>query len=359
MARLVELHTHLEGSVTPSRLVELAERHGQPTVPTACLTADGSRFRPPASFPDFLRIYQAITAVIRTPADHRALALDLARALADDEVVYCEATVSYGVLQRRGLDPLPVQQALHEAAAEARERHGLEIRWLPDAVRQFGPDAAARVLEVAAAAGRGLGVVGFGVGGDETAIPATEFAGVCGAAREAGLGVTIHAGETGGPDAVRDAVLACGATRIGHGIGAVLGEVTGWGEGARRPAAARTAPEAEDVEATLALLATRGILVELCPGSNVVTGVLPDLAAHPLRTFIARGIPCCLNTDDRSLFGLDLRGEYERAAATHALTPAGVAAMQRQALAASFADGATRDGITAAWPALAPDSETR
>jgi adenosine deaminase len=243
---------------------------------------------------------------------------------------------------------LPVQRALHEAAVEARERHGVAIRWLPDAVRQLGPDAAARVLEAAVAAGRGLGVVGFGIGGDETAIPATAFAGVCAGAWQAGLGVTIHAGETGGPDAVRDAVLECGATRIGHGIGAVLGPVIGWEDPAGRgPVAVRAAPEPDEIEATLALLAARRVFVELCPGSNRVTGVL-GAAAYPLRAFLGRGIPCCLNTDDRGLFGLDLRGEYGRAAAAHALSSVEIATMQSQAAAASFAE-----------PRLDPDPGSR
>jgi len=366
---LIELHTHLEGSITPRRLVELAERHGQPSVPAACLTAGGSRFRATAGFPDFLEIYKAVTAVIRTPADHHALALDLARALADDGVIYCEATVSYGVLLWRGIDPLPVQRALREAADEARERHGVEIRWLPDAVRQLGPDAAMRVLEAAAAAAqRGLGVVGFGIGGDETAVPATAFADICAAARAAGLGVTVHAGETGGPESVRDAVAGCGAARVGHGVGAVLGAVIGWEEAEpqpgqdkpvpRRLASVRDAPDAGRVEETLALLAAEGTFVELCPGSNLATGAVRDGASFPLRAFVDRAVPCCLNTDDRGLFGLDLRGEYRRAggpggagepggSATPLLTAGEIAAMQRAALAAAFVDQATRAQIEA------------
>ncbi len=351
MPPLVELHTHLEGSIAPPRLIALAERHGAPSAAAACLTADGSRFRPCDGFPGFLEIYKAVTAVIRTPADHHVVALDLARALADDGVIYCEATVSYGVLLRRGIDPRPIHSALHEAAAEALERHGVEIRWLPDAARQFGVAAARAVLEAAAASGARLGVVGFGIGGDEAAVPAADFSPVCAEARSAGLGVTIHAGETGGPDAVREAVLACGATRIGHGVGAVLGPVVGWAAASEASAgaplaASRRAPDPRAVEEALSLLAAGRVFVELCPGSNRATGVVPDLAAHPLRALLARGVPCCLNTDDRGLFGLDLHGEYERAAQAHGLSSDETAAMQRAALAASFADEVTRAAVS-------------
>lgn len=324
----IELHTHVEGALTPSRLRELAARHGLSGLPAACLAADGRAFAF-AGFRDFLRLYRDATSCLRTPADYHAVALDLAGMLAWDGVVYAEASVSYGVLLWRGIDPRPIQAALWEAAAEADERLGVEMRFIPDAVRQFGPDAAWRALEKAAQAGRPLGVVGFGLGGDEAALPAAAFAAVCAGARAAGLGVTIHAGETGGPEAVRDAVLACGAARIGHGIGAVLGPLRD---------GARAAPPPAAVDETCALLASRRVFVELCPGSNLATGAVPDAAGHPLLEFLARGVPCGLNTDDRGLFGLDLRGEYERAAETHGLAAAAADAMQRDALAAAFVE---------------------
>ncbi len=333
---LIELHTHLEGSLAPARLIALAERHALPAAAAACLAPDGRRYRTLSGFADFLALYKAVTAVIRTPADHHAVALDLAAALARDGVAYAEVSVSYGVLLRRGLDPLPIQTALHEAAEEARERLDVTIRWIPDAVRQFGPAAARQVLDAALAGGRGRGVVGFGIGGDEGAVPAADFAAVCADARAAGLGVTIHAGETGGPDAVREAVLACGAARIGHGIGAVLGPLR---------AGAREAPPPAEVADALALLAGRGVFVELCPGGNLALGVVADAAAHPLRAFLDHGVPCGLGTDDRALFGLDLRGEYARAAAAHGLTAAEAAGMQAAALAASFGGEPLRAGL--------------
>ena len=313
----IELHTHLEGSVTPARLAALCERHGRPGLAAECLAPGGQAFLFDG-FHGFLELYKRVTGVMRTPRDFHDLALDLAAQLRDDGVAYAEVSVSYGVMLVRGIDPGPVQAALGEAAAEVRERDGVTLRWLPDAVRQFGTEAAWRAWECAERAGRAQGVVGFGLGGDEVTGPAAAFAPLFAAVRQAGLGVSIHAGEVtsmgeAARDSIRQAIEACGAARLGHGL-AAAGD-----------------------PALLAELARRGTFVELCPRSNVATGALPALAAHPLRAFLDAGVPCCLNTDDRTLFGLDLRGEYAAARAVLGLTDAEEAAMNAAAARAAFA----------------------
>ena len=319
----LELHCHLEGSLAPERLRALAERHGRPEVPRFCLDGTGDRYRLLEDFGSFLDLFKAIFAVLRTPADYHAAAGDLAERLAGSGVIHAEVIVAYGALQKLGVDPLPIQAALAEAAAAACENHGLEIRWLPDATRQFGVDAAWRALEAAVAAGPELGVTGFGLGGDEAAGPAADFAAVFAAARAEGLGAAIHAGEADGPESVRAAVELCGATRLGHGVAA-----------AREPG-------------LLDELAARGVFVELCPRSNLATGVVADAASHPLRAVVEAGVPCCLNTDDPAIFGLDLPGEYAWAEARHGLTRDEALRMQRQALAAAFIDGETRERLAA------------
>ena len=255
---------------------------------------------------------------MRTPRDFHELAQDLAVQLRDDGVAYAEVSVAYGVLLARGIDPGPVQAALWEASQSAQEAHGVTLRWLPDAVRQFGTDAAWRAWEAAARAGRAQGVVGFGLGGDEVNGPAAAFAPLFAAVRAEGLGVSIHAGEVtsmgeAARDSIRQAVDDCGATRLGHGLAA-----------AGDPALLRD-------------LAARGVFVELCPRSNVATGALPSLAAHPLRAFLDAGVPCCLNTDDRTLFGLDLRGEYAAARRELGLTDSEEQLMAEAAAGAMFA----------------------
>ena len=312
----VELHTHLEGSVTPARLIALAEKYGHPELPAACLDDSGRVFAF-RGFAGFLDLYKTATSVMRDAADFHALALDLGRQLADDGVVYAEVSVSYGVLLIRDRDPLAIQGALHEAAAEVEESLGVRMRWLPDAVRQLDRKLAWRAWEKAGKAGRDLGVVGFGLGGDEATGPAADFADLFAEVRGEGLGVSIHAGELPGmgPRAVasiRQGIDDCGATRIGHGLAA-----------ARHPE-------------LLAELAARGIFVELCPGSNVLTGGVERFADFPLAAFLAAGVPCALNTDDRTMFGLTLAGEYGQAITELGLTPQQAAAMQQAAAEAAF-----------------------
>ena len=310
----LELHRHLEGSIRPVLLRSLAERHGRPDVLRACLAPAGDSYLPAKDFGEFLEMFKAVCAVLVTPADFHAAAKAVAAEMAAEGTVYAELIVSYGGLIRLGRDPRPIQAALAEAADEVRQRHGLVLRWVPDAVRHFGPDAAWRALEAAAAAGRAQGVVGFGLGGDETAAPAADFAPHCADARAEGLGLALHAGEFAGPEAVREAVFVCGADRIGHGL---------------------SAPRDPEL---MTMLAERGTFVELCPGSNVATGALGDPADHPLPAFLAAGIPCALNTDDPAVFGLTLREEYRSAEDLFGLDDARIAAMQRSALAAAFVE---------------------
>lgn len=312
----VELHTHLEGSLTPSRLIALARRHGRPGLPAACLDPGGSAYRF-AGFHGFLQLFRRATSVVRTPRDYRDLALDLGAQLAADRVGYAEVIVSYGVMLRRGIDPVAVQRALAEAAAEVEQTRGPVLRWLPDAVRQWGVAEAAAAFAAAVRCGRALGVVGCGLGGDEAAGPAEDFAELCADVRREGLGLSIHAGEVtamgeGARRSIRQAVETCGARRIGHGT-AAAGDPS-----------------------LVALLAARGVFVEACPRSNVLTGALDDLARHPLRAFLDAGVACCLNTDDRGFFGLDLAGEYAAARDVFGLTDTEAAAMHAQARAAAF-----------------------
>jgi len=311
----VELHTHLEGALAPARLIALAERHGRPGVPAACLDADRNYVF--ADFHDFLRLFKDATTLLRTPDDYREVALDLGAQLAADGVAYAEVTVSYGVMLAREIRPRAVQAALADAAAEIAGTRGVVLRWIPDAVRQWGLDRARRAWEEAGAAGRALGVVGFGLGGDETSGPAADFAGLFAEVQAEGLGVTIHAGEvpTMGADAlqsVRAAVEICGADRLGHGTAA-----------------------AGDPH-LLGLLVARGVHVEACPSSNVLTGAVENLADHPLPDLLAAGVSCSLNTDDRAFFGLDLRREEEAVIAACGLTAADLDTMQAAARAAAF-----------------------
>ena len=314
----VELHTHLEGSVTPERLILLAEKYGQPNLPASCLNAAGTSFEF-SGFLGFLQLYKVATSVMRSPSDFHGLALDLGEQLAADGVKYAEISVSYGVLLWRDMDPLPIQVALHEAANEVYETRGVKMRWIPDGVRHWEVKNAWLAWEKAALAGRGLGVVGFGLGGDEAKGPAARFAKLFAEVKAEGFGVSIHAGEVlsmgiGAQDSIRQAIEECGADRIGHGL------------------AAATDP------LLLATLAAREIFVELCPSSNVLTGGITSFSDFPLGEFIEAGVPCAFNTDDRTMFDITLETEFKLAAENWDFSAKDVAAMQSSAAEHAFSN---------------------
>lgn len=313
----IELHTHLEGSVTPERLLFLAERHGQPHLPAECLNAEGTAYEF-SDFLGFLDLFGKVTLLLRTPADFHGVALDLGKQLAGDGIKYAEVMLSYGVMLKRGIDPLQVQRALAEASAEIEDSRGVVMRWIPDAVRQWGLDQGWRSWEMAATAGRDLGVVGFGLGGDEANGPAREFVPLFEDVKSEGLGISIHAGEVpsmgekAAAESVRQAVEECGAHRIGHGLAAVNDAML------------------------LATLAARNVFVEMCPGSNVRTGALQSLADHPVQKFLEAGVPCAINTDDRTLFGCDMESEMGAAKDELGITPQQMLDMQAAAWNAVF-----------------------
>jgi adenosine deaminase/aminodeoxyfutalosine deaminase len=235
-------------------------------------------------FQGFIQAYKAVVERLRTPEDYAHIARALMRRLAAENVQYAEITLSAGVVLWKQQEFAPVYAAVRQAAAEST----IEVHWILDAVRHFGVAHAMRVAELAAERVND-GVVAFGIGGDEERGPAAWFGEVYRFAKGAGLRLTAHAGETVGPESVW-AALDIGAERIGHGIRAV-----------------------EDA-ALLRHLRDRGIPLELCITSNVATGAVASLDAHPVRRLFDAGVPITLNTDDPAIFATTLSGEYELAA---------------------------------------------
>lgn len=282
-----ELHLHLEGSIRPGTAVELAARHG------VALTEAEARLR--YRYEDFLGFLDAfnwVAGFLRDPADYALITRRLAEELLAQGVVYAEVITAVGVMLWQRQDADANFAAIAEAGKEY-EALGLTIRWLPDAAWQLGPDAALAVAR-RVVRWRDLGVVGFGMGGDELRFDYREFRPAFELAAEHGLHRTAHAGEVGPPGKVRDAIELLGAERVGHGIAAM-----------HDPALAE-------------LLAERRIPLELCPTSNLRTGALArqlgraaaTLADHPLARLLAAGVPATLSTDDPAMFHTDLVSEY-------------------------------------------------
>jgi adenosine deaminase/aminodeoxyfutalosine deaminase len=276
-----ELHLHLEGSVEPETLREL-----DPATPVEEFRA----LYQYADFDSFLRAFGAVGKRLRGPEDYALITRRLLEALARQNVRYAEIIVAAGVVLWKGQDFAPIFDAICEAAAGSP----VQVRWILDAVRQFGAAHVRQVAELAAER-VGDGVIAFGIGGSEERGPANWFGEAFAFARAKGLRLTAHAGESMGPQSIWDA-LELGAERIGHGIAAVHDE------------------------ALMRHLRERDIPLEICISSNLVTGVVAKLEDHPVRKLYDAGVPIVLNSDDPAMFRCSLTGEYRLAAAHFGFT---------------------------------------
>ncbi len=286
-----ELHLHLEGSIQPATVCALTARHG------VVITEQEVRRRYAyRDFPEFIEAFKWVTSFLREPQDYALVARDLAEHLLTQDVIYTEVTLSVGVMLLRKQQPEKHFEALLRAT-EPFESRGLRFRWVFDAARQFGVDAAMEVVESAKRC-HSKAIVAFGIGGNELSIPTEEFRGVYDRAGEIGLHRLMHAGEVGGPENIREAIELLGAERIGHGIAAI------------------NDPQLMD------LLAARKIPLEICPASNMKTAALArqlrresaQIEDHPLPRLLRHGIPIVLSTDDPAMFHTTLNEEYANAA---------------------------------------------
>jgi aminodeoxyfutalosine deaminase len=314
IARLpkVELHLHLEGSVRPETLREISQKKGWPRKKVGEWISERRRqsYRY-GSFPKFLAAFAVVTLLLETPEDYALATTRLMEWLAAQNVKYAEVTLSAGVILWKKQSLEAVFEAISAAAEQAEPRLGLRVSWIFDAVRQFGVAQARQVLE-AAARFRSRRVVAFGIGGDEARGPAELFTELYRQARDLGLHLTAHAGETVGPESIRSAVQLLGAERIGHGLTA-----------------------ARDPE-VMALLRERQIPLEVCPTSNVATGVLSRLEDHPLPRFLDTGLVVTLNSDDPAMFGTSLEREFLLAANAFALLESGLVRLSENAIRTAF-----------------------
>lgn len=314
IARLpkVELHLHLEGAVRPQTLLELS--HNKPglrqKVEEWIAARQTQRYRYP-TFRDFLVAFGVVSLLLETPQDYALATMRLMEWLAEQNVRYAEIIFAAGVVLWKKQSVPAIFEAVAAAAEEARARTGVRVKWIFDATRQFGVEHTREVLHWAARY-RGQGVVGFGIGGDEAAGPAKLFPDVFREARDLGLHCLAHAGEACGPESIRDAVELLGAERIGHGLTAI-----------------------RDPE-VMALLRERRIPLEVCPSSNVSTGLMAQFGDHPLPRLLDAGLVVTLNSDDPAMFGTSLQEEFEQAALCFQFNRQTLIGLSRNAVRASF-----------------------
>lgn len=313
----VELHLHHEGAAPPELIRRLAAEKSVNL--TGVFAEDGSyAYR---DFVHFLSVYEAATQVLQSPEDYARLTRAILEQSAENGVIYAETFLSPDFCGGGDVGAWrEYLQAIREAADEGVRDTGVTLRGIVTCIRHFGPERA-KPVALCAAETAGDWIVGFGMGGDENIGNQADFAYSFDMAREAGLRLTTHAGEWRGPQEVRDAVDDLQVERIGHGVRAI-----------------------EDL-ALVDDLAERGIVLEVCPGSNVRLGVHPRLSAHPIEKLRARGVKVTISTDDPPFFHTTMTQEYDNLARVFGWDEDDFLDLNRIAASAAFCDDATRARI--------------
>jgi adenosine deaminase len=307
----VELHVHLEGAIQPETLLTLARRNN---MPLPANDAAGLRawytFR---DFDHFIEIYVTIARCLHTVDDIELIAREFLAGQAAQNVRYSEVTYSASTQQKYAGIAFDDQIAAIVRANEwAKHELNTSLNLIIDIVRGVTPDEGLQLArEVTKAYHAGQPVVALGLGGAEVGNPPEKYAAAFAYAREAGLPLVLHAGETVGPESIWGA-LAHGSVRLGHGVRCL-----------------------ED-PALVAELRARQTPLEVCPTSNACLGVAPSLDEHPLPALAAAGLYVTVNSDDPPLFNTTLTDEYRLAARLMRLDAEGVRALALNAVRASF-----------------------
>ncbi len=320
----IELHVHLEGSMSVDTVRELSERHGVDPTPVwpagfpAAFSFDG--------FPSFAKQYFYGLSLLRTAEDLATITDDLAATMTAQNIRYAEVTTTAYTHfldkdDRPGMSWGEYREGLDEGQHRAAAR-GVELGWVIDIPRDLEMPHETLTIEYVESSQIPAGLVAIGLGGYEVGFPAAPYAPHFAGAAAIGLPAVPHAGETEGPDSIRQAVEQLGAVRIGHGVRCL-----------------------ED-PAVVDLLVEREIMLEVCPTSNDLLQVIERMQDHPLPALIDAGLRVCLNTDDPGWFATDLFTELELASDVLGVTLEQHRAMQLDAIAASFAPVATTVRLT-------------
>ena len=309
----LELHLHLEGAASPAFIKGLA---AEKKLDISGIFDERGNYAY-ADFAGFLDVYEAATQALKTPEDYARLTTAVLQDCAEHGVVYAETFLSPDFCGGRDVGAWREYLAAIQEAAAAMEPH-ITLRGCVTAIRHFGPEKS-RETAICAAETAGDFITGFGIAGAETVGAPRDFAWAFDCAREAGLGLTAHAGEWGGAAMVRDTLDQLpGISRIGHGVQAIT---------------------------DLALcdrLIENDITIEVCPGSNVALGVVPNWASHPIEKLRARGVKVTVSTDDPPFFHTTMTNEYDRLAHHFGWDDEIFREVEQNALEAAFCSAETR-----------------
>ncbi|WFS00757.1 adenosine deaminase [Rhizobium tumorigenes] len=313
----IELHCHLEGAAPPNLTAEQALKYG---VHTSGFLRDGTYLW--NDFAEFIVAYDQVASVYRTEEDYALLTETYLDELAAIGTIYSELIVSPDHGDRIGLGADAYIAGVSTGIHAAKARTGIEARLIVTGERHFGPERVIKAAEYAARSDNPL-ITGFNMAGEERMGRVADYARAFDIARDAGLGLTIHAGEVCGAFSVSDALDLVRPSRIGHGVRAI-----------------------EDSE-LVRRLADLGTVLEVCPGSNIALNVFPDFKSHPLRRLKEAGVRVTISSDDPPFFKTSLEREYALASLAFGFSEAEINAMTRTGLEAAFVDDETRSRLLA------------
>tara|TARA_R110001583_G_scaffold175066_1_gene329584 strand:+ start:7222 stop:8196 length:975 start_codon:yes stop_codon:yes gene_type:complete len=309
-----ELHLHLEGAITPDLVRRFATRNKIDIVDGLFDKNDHYVW---SDFPQFLDSFDRASNVIRTTQDYTDLTCHYLVEQAKIGAVYVELFCSPSHAEMQGLSFEDHLLAVAAGIDQAFAQTGIIGRIIMTCVRHLGPDRAVDVARKTVDCGHPH-VVGFGMGGNESLYTQKDFYPAYKIAADAGLGCTTHAGEVLGPQSVWDAIDHLPVDRIGHGVRAI-----------------------EDAKLVDELV-KRGIVLEVCPGSNIALSVYPDYASHPLRKLYDAGVKVTLGSDDPPFFHTTLADEYQRAHDTFGFSTDELRGITRTAIEAAYVDSETK-----------------
>ena len=288
-----ELHVHLQGAASIATVLELAQRHPEASIPTT--EAELRRFYSFTDFAHFIDVYIAVNELVR----------------------YAEVTVTPDSHLLMGIAPDALAEALSQGRQEVQDTFGVELAWVFDIPGELGLESGVRTVEWAEGH-LPEGSVGFGLGGPEIGVPRSAFADVFRRAQALGLASVPHAGETTGPDTIRQSLQWLDAVRVGHGIAAAQDPLL------------------------MAELVERDVVLEVCPTSNVCTKAVESMREHPFPILREAGVRLTLNTDDPGMFDTDLNKEYLIAHEVFGLDAGALTELARESVRASFANSSLK-----------------
>ncbi len=324
---LCELHRHLDGSIRLQTILELAQQHGI-SLPANSIAELAPWVHINDSEPGltaFIARFKYLVEILVDADACRRVAYENVEDAGKEGIDYVELRFSpWFMAERHGLHPQEVVEACLDGIEAAQRDTGVRANAIGILSRHYGVDVCARELDAILACRDGL--VALDLAGDEAGFPAELFATHFQRARDAGLHVTIHAGEADGPHSVWSAIKNLGAERIGHGFRSI-----------------------ED-PALVSYLAEQGVGLESCPTSNLHISAVASYETHPIKRLADEGVKFCLNTDDPGISNIDILHEYEVAAPKTGLSLAQIRQSQVDALEMAFMTGTEKTALVRNFP---------